>query len=82
MKLTEKSNEVFQYVKNNGGKIAIEELCTELGRAARSINANVTDLKTKGLVVREKEPAKTEDGKEITYVVLTEAGSVFVPSED
>lgn len=82
MKLTEKSNEVFEYVKNNGGKIAVEELCEQLGRPARSINANVTDLKNKGLVVREKVAGKEEGDKEITYVVMTEAGAAFVPTED
>jgi len=79
MKLTEKSNEVFEYVKSNGGKITVEELVTELGRAARSINANVTDLAKKGLVVREK---AADGDKEITYVVITADGKSFVPTED
>jgi predicted transcriptional regulator len=54
MKLTEKSAQVFDYIKNNGGKVSIDELATALERTSRSISANVTDLTKKGLVVREK----------------------------
>lgn len=82
MKLTEKSNEVYSYVKENGGRVAVEELCEALGRAPRSINANVTDLAKKSLVVREKVTAEGEDAKDMTYVVLTEEGKTFVPSDD
>ncbi len=79
MKLTEMSNAVYTYVKENGGKISIDELCEALGRTARSIGANVTDLTKKGLAVRAKEAG---EDKEITYVVLTEEGQNFVPTED
>lgn len=82
MKLTEKSNEVYSYVKENGGRVAVEELCEALGRAPRSINANVTDLAKKSLVVREKVTAEGEDAKDMTYVVLTEEGKTFVPFDD
>jgi predicted transcriptional regulator len=82
MKLTEKSMEVFNYVKENGGRVSINELVEATGRAARSINANVTDLCKKALAVREKEAGEGEDAKEITYVVLTDEGKEFVPSED
>ena len=82
MKLTEKSSEVFNYVKDNGGKISIDELAEALGRTTRSVGANVTDLQKKELVVREKVAGEGEDAKDITYVVLTEAGQTFVPSED
>ena len=51
MKLTEKSNEVFEYVKNAGGKVTIDELVDALGRTARSVGANVTDLSKKGLAL-------------------------------
>ena len=81
MKLTNMSQQVFDYVKENGGRIAIDELCAALGRTARSIGANVTDLANhKGLVAREK--VAGDDGKDITYVVLTEEGKNFVPSND
>lgn len=82
MKLTEKSNEVYSYVKENGGRVSIEEICNATGRNARSIGANITDLTKKELAVREKVAGEGEDGKDITYVVLTEAGMNFVPSED
>ena len=84
MKLTSKSLEVLNYVRENGGRVSIEELAAGLDRTPRSVNANVTDLcsEKKGLAVREKVPGEGEDAKPITYVVLTEAGKDFVPSED
>ena len=66
-KLTEKSTEVFEYVKNAGGKVSIPELCEALNRAPRSVGANVTDLTKKGLAERQQE----KDGEEeVTYVAL------------
>ena len=82
MKLTEKSNEVYTYVKENGGRVSIEEICNATGRNARSIGANVTDLTKKELAIREKVAGEGEDAMDVTYVVLTEAGMNFVPSED
>lgn len=83
MKLTEKSNEVYTYVKENGGKVSVDELCDALGRAPRSINANITDLcsEKKGLAMRVKEEVEGAE-KPVTYVVLTEAGMNFVPSDE
>lgn len=81
MKLTAMSSEVFNYVKENGGKVSIPELAKALDRTARSVGANVTDLAKKKLAVREKVTVEGED-KPITYVVLTEEGKEFVPSED
>ena len=81
MKLTEKSNEVFEYVKANGGKVSIPELASALDRSERSVGANVTDLTKKELAVREKVEVEGAD-KPVTYVVLTDAGMSFVPSED
>lgn len=84
MKLTEKSMEVLNYVKENGGRVSVEELAAGLGRTTKSVNANVTDLcsEKKGLAVREKVAGEGEDAKAITYVILTDAGLNFVPSED
>lgn len=82
MKLTAMSTEVFNYVKENGGKVSIPELSEATGRTARSVGANVTDLQKKGLVVREKVKGEGEDAKDITYVVITDEGNAFVPSED
>lgn len=81
MKLTEKSSEVLNYVKDNGGRVSIPELVEALGRNARSIGANVTDLAKKDLAVRDKVEVEGED-KPITYVQLTDAGMTFVPTED
>lgn len=69
-KLTENSNAVFTYLKENGGHVAIDELATALDKSARSISANVTDLQKKGLAVREKVEVEGAE-KPITYVNLT-----------
>lgn len=84
IKLTEKSLEVFNYIKDNGGRVSVEELAAGLNRTPRSVNANVTDLcsEKKGLAMREKVAGEGEDAKPITYVVLTEAGMAYVPSQD
>ena len=79
MKLTEKSNEVFNFVKESGGKVSIAEIVEATGRTARSVGANVTDLQKKGLVCRVKEKVGED---EITYAVLTDEGASFVPSAD
>ena len=81
MKLTEKSNEVFEYVKANGARVSVEEICKAVDRTSPSVNANVNDLAKKGLVEREKVEVEGAD-KPITYVVLTDEGKAFVPSED
>lgn len=81
MKLTEKSNEIFEYLKDNGGRVSIEELANATGRSARSVGANVLDLQKKKLVVREKEEVEGAD-KPVAYAVLTDEGRNFVPSDD
>ena len=81
MKLTEKSNEVFEYVKGNGGHVSVEEICAATGRIAKSISANINDLVKKGLAKREKVEVEGEE-KPITYVNLTEEGKTFVPSDE
>ena len=84
IKLTEKSLEVFNYVKETGGRVSIEELAAGLNRTPRSVNANVTDLcsEKKGLAMRDKVKGEGEDAKDITYVVLTEAGMAYTPAND
>lgn len=81
MQLTAKSNEVFENLKNNGGKVSIDELANATGRSARSVGANVLDLTKKGLVVREKEEVEGAE-KPVAYAILTDAGKTFVPSDD
>ena len=82
MKLTEMSSQVFNYVKENCGRVSIDELVNVTGRSARSVGANVTDLQKKGLAMRDKVKGEGEDAKDITYVVLTDEGKTFVPSDD
>ena len=81
MKLTEKSQEIFEYLKNNGGRVSIDELANVTGRSARSVGANVLDLQKKKLVVREKEEVEGAE-KPVAYAILTDAGKTFVPSDD
>ena len=81
MKLTEMSNEVFNYVKENGGRVSIEELANAVGRSTRSVGANVTDLTKKGLVVRDKVTVEGAE-KPVVYVQITDEGKTFVPTEE
>jgi predicted transcriptional regulator len=80
-KLTEKSAEVFEYVKNAGGKVSVPELAQALGRSERSIGANLTDLKKKGFGEREKVEVEGEE-KAVTYFVLNDEGKAWVPTPD
>ena len=80
-KLTEKSAEVFEYVKNAGGKVSVPELAQALGRSERSIGANLTDLKKKGFGEREKVEVEGEE-KAVTYFVLNDEGMAWVPTPD
>ena len=80
-KLTEKSMEVFEYVKNAGGKVSVPELAQALGRNERSIGANLTDLKKKGFGEREKVEVEGEE-KAVTYFVLNDEGKKWAPTAD
>jgi len=82
VKLTEKSMEVLDYVKDNGGRVSIPEITAALGRTSdRSTGANVTDLQRKELVVREKVEVEGAD-KPVTYVVLTDLGKAWAPDAE
>lgn len=82
VKLTEKSMEVLNYVKDNGGRVSIPEITAALGRASdRSTGANVTDLQKKELVIREKVEVEGAD-KPVTYVVLTDEGKAWTPDAE
>lgn len=86
MKLTEKQTAVFEYLKANGGRVSMDELCNALGTDAKHLNPVVTTLgvkgeRAKGLVDYEKIPVEGSD-KTVKYVFLTEAGKSFVPSAD
>lgn len=81
MKLTEMSNAVFTYVKENGGRVSIGELAEALGRSERSVGANVTDLTKKGLVIRDKVDVEGQE-KPVTFVQITDDGMAFVPDAE
>ena len=82
MVLKEKTQAVFDFVKNNGGRCTTAEIMEGLGlEKIASVTGCVNSLVKNELAVRE-DGGKTEDGKKITYVVLTEAGQNFVPTED
>lgn len=80
-KLTSKSYEVFEFVKNAGGRVSLPELAQALGRTERSIGANLTDLKKKGFGEREKVEVEGEE-KAVTYFVLNNDGMAWAPSAD
>lgn len=81
MKLTVKSQEIFDMVKNGGGRVTVDALAEATGRTTRSVGANINDLCNKGLAAREKVAVEGQD-KEVTYVVLTDEGKTFVPSAE
>lgn len=83
MKLTEKQLAVVNYLKANGGRVAMEELCAALGSDAKHLNPVVTTLgvkgpRAKGLVDYEKIAVEGEE-KPAKYVFLTDAGVNFDP---
>lgn len=80
-KLTEKSMEVFEYVKNAGGKVSVPELAQALNRPERSIGANLTDLKKKGFGEREKVEVEGEE-KPVTYFVLNADGMAWASTAE
>lgn len=86
MKLTEKQNLVFNYVKENGGRVSMDELCAALNSDAKHLNPVVTTLgvkgeRAKGLLDYEKVPVEGQE-KPVKYIFITEAGKTFVPSDD
>ena len=82
MKLQEKTQECLDFVKNHGGRCTTAEIQEGLGlEKIASVTGRVNSLVKNELAVRE-DGGKTEDGKKITYVQLTDAGLNFVPSDD
>lgn len=86
MTLTEKQTAVFNYVKANGGRVSMDELCAALDTDAKHLNPVVTTLgvkgdRAKGLVDYEKVTVEGAE-KPVKYIFLTEQGQSFEPSED
>lgn len=80
-KMTEKELEVFNYVKENGGKVSIDELVNATGRTARSIGPNINAFAANNLAVREKVEVEGAE-KPVVYVVLTDEGKAYTPIAD
>ncbi len=80
MKLAQKSLAVFSYVKENGGRITLNEVVDALGTSSRSVSANLNDLVKKGLAIREKVAVEGME-KPVTYITLTPEGKEFVQPE-
>lgn len=81
MKLTEKTQEALDYIKEHGGRVSTPELCEGLGVVISSVTGRVNSLVKKELAYREKVEVEGAD-KPVTYIQLTEAGMNFVPTED
>jgi DNA-binding MarR family transcriptional regulator len=81
-KLTERSLEALNYIKENGGKISTAELASALNRTVKSVVPTITDLCKKELVVRETVAGATAEDKPVVYAVITEAGKNFVQPVD
>jgi len=80
-KMTEKELAVFEYVKENGGRVSIKEVAEALGRTLQSVSPNVTALEKNDIFVKEKVEVEGED-KPVTFVTLTDEGKAFVQAED
>ncbi len=82
MVLQEKTQEAFDFIKNHGGECKTSDIMEGLGlEKIASVTGRVNSLVKNGLAVTE-DGGKTEDGKKITIVKLTEAGYNYVPSDD
>jgi DNA-binding MarR family transcriptional regulator len=82
IKLAEKTLAVFNYIKDQGGSAKTSDIMEGLGlEKIASVTGCVNSLVKHGLAVRE-DGGKTEDGKKITIVNLTEEGQNFVQPED
>ena len=79
-KMTEKELAVFNYVKEAGGEVDMEEVAKALDRSTRSIGPNVNAFVANGLAERKKVDVAGEE-KPHTYIVLTAEGKAFEPAD-
>lgn len=82
-KMTEGSRKVFEYLKAAGAgvKFTTKQVQSALGfEKAGSVTGSVTGLVKKGYAERFTETG--EDGKEVKYFALTEAGANFDPDAE
>ena len=82
--LKEKTQECFDFIKANGGRVTTTEIMEGLGlEKIASVTGRVNALVKAGLAVRDKVDEVDEGGeKPVTYVQLTEEGLNYVPTED
>lgn len=80
--IKEKTLECLEFIKANGGECTTLEIMEGLGlEKIASVTGRVTSLVKNELAVRE-DGGKTEDGKKITIVRLTEAGQNYIPTDE
>lgn len=82
MKLTEKTLEALNYIKNHGGSCKTSEIKDGLGlEKIASVTGRVNSLVKKNLATTE-DGGRDEDNHKITIVTLTAEGMNFVPTDD
>lgn len=82
MKLTEKTLEAFNYIKNHGGSCKTTEIMEGLGLDnINKVTGRINSLVNKELAYRE-DGGRDENDRKITIVTLTDMGMNFVPSDD
>jgi len=80
--IKEKTLECLEFIKAIGGECTTLKIKDGLGlEKIASVTGRVTSLVKNGLAVRE-DGGKSEDGKKITIVKLTDAGMNYVPTEE
>ena len=81
-KLAQKTLETLEFIKEKGGEVKTTDIMEGMGlEKIASVTGRVNSLVKNKLAVRE-DIGKTEDGKKITVVRLTEAGVNFVQPVD
>lgn len=82
MKLTEKTQKVYDFIKENGGSVTTEAIRVGLGLEKINAVTGCINALARHKFVEREDGGKTEDGHKITIVNLTEAGKNYVPSDD
>jgi SOS-response transcriptional repressor LexA len=82
MKLTEKTQKVYDFIKENGGSVTTEAIRVGLGLEKINAVTGCINALVRHEFVEREDGGKTEDGHKITIVNLTEAGKNYVPSDD
>ena len=76
IKLTEKTLEAFNFIKEKGGRVSTKDIQAGLGlEKIASVTGRVTSLCNKGLAVREYE--EDSEGNKVCFVVLTDEGMEY-----